>query len=157
VADPTLKAQIAEQTKLSLKSGDKVRLGALRLLSAAIKNREVEVRHELSDDEVREVAAKEMKKRTESIEAFEAAGRTELAEKERAERDAVSAFAPEQLPEAEVDALIDEAIAATGASSVKEMGAVMGFVMGRAKGRVEGGLVQQKVRARLDGNTTNTT
>jgi len=136
--------------RLALKSGDKVRLGALRLLSAAIKNREVEVLHDLSDDEVREVAAREMKKRTESIEAFEAAGRTELAEKERAERDAVSAFAPEQLPEAEVDSLIEEAITATRASSVKEMGAVMGFVMGRAKGRVAGGLVQQKVRARLE-------
>lgn len=150
MSDSNLKSEIQERTQQALKAGDKLRVGALRLLSAAIKNTEVELRHELSDDEVRDVAGKEVKKRTESIEAFDAAGRTELAEKERAEREVVSAYAPTQLSEDAVDTLVDEALAATGATSVKEMGKVMGFVMGKAKGQVDGNVVQQKVRAKLD-------
>jgi uncharacterized protein len=100
---------------------------------------------------VREVAGKEVKKRTESIEAFEGAGRTELADKEREERAILEAFAPSQLSEEATDALIDEAFAATGASTPQEMGKVMGFIMGKAKGQVDGGAVQQKVKARLGG------
>lgn len=149
MSDSNLKSEIQGQTQQALKAGDKLRVGTLRLLSAAIKNKEVELRHELSDDEVRDVAGKEVKKRTESIEAFDAAGRTELADKERAEREVLSAYAPAQLSEDAVDALVDEALAATGATSVKEMGKVMGFVMGKAKGQVDGGVVQQKVRAKL--------
>jgi uncharacterized protein len=152
VSEPGLKDEIQSQMHQAMKAGDKVRLGALRLLTAAIKNREVEVRHELEDDEVREVAGKEVKKRTESIEAFEAAGRTELADKERQERDVVSVYAPPQLSDDTIDALIDEALAATGATSPKEMGKVMGFVMGKAKGQVDGTVVQQKVLARLGGS-----
>ncbi|HEX6230990.1 MAG TPA: GatB/YqeY domain-containing protein [Actinomycetota bacterium] len=140
-----------EEMTAALRAGDKVRLGALRMLSAAIVNREKDVLHELSDDEVREVAAREVKKRTESIEAFEGAGRTELAQKERAEREVLRTYAPEQLGEAEVDALIEEAIAATGATSAKELGKVMGAVMAKAKGKVDGAVVQAKVRARLEG------
>jgi uncharacterized protein YqeY len=149
VSGSGLKEEIQSQMHQALKSGDKVRLGALRLLMAAIKNREIEVRHDLTDDEVREIAGKEVKKRVESIEAFDAAGRLELAEKERRERDVVEVYAPTQLPDDAVEALVDEAIAATGATSSKEMGRVMGYVMGKAKGQVDGGLVQQKVLARL--------
>jgi uncharacterized protein YqeY len=134
----------------ALKSGEKTRLGALRLLLSSIMNREKELLRELTDDEVREVAGKEVKKRTESIEAFDGAGRTELADKERAERDVIVGYAPEQLSDDEVDALVDRAIAEAGATSMKQMGAVMGAVMGAAKGRVDGTVVQQKVRARLD-------
>jgi uncharacterized protein YqeY len=119
------------------------------MLSAAITNREKDVGHELSDDEVREVAGKEVKKRTESIEAFSAAGRTELVEKEEAERAVLEPYAPAQLDAGAVDALIDEAFAATGASGPQDMGKVMGFIMGKAKGQVDGGLVQQKVKERL--------
>jgi uncharacterized protein YqeY len=151
VGDPTLKEQVHEQMTAALRAGDKLRLGALRMLAAAITNREKEILHELSDDEVREVAGKEVKKRSESIEAFGSAGRTELAEKERAEREILQPFAPEQLSDAEVDALIDEAISSTEASSMKEMGAVMGAVMASAKGKVDGSLVQRKVRERLAG------
>jgi uncharacterized protein len=151
VGDPTLKEQVHEQMTAALRAGDKLRLGALRMLAAAITNREKEILHELSDDEVREVAGKEVKKRSESIEAFGSAGRTELAEKERAEREILQPFAPEQLSDAEVDALIDEAISSTEASSMKEMGAVMGAVMASAKGKVDGSIVQQKVRERLSG------
>ncbi len=151
MGDPTLKAQVHEQMTAALRVGDKVRLGALRMLAASITNREKEVLHELSDEEVREVASKEVKRRTESIEAFASAGRTELAEKERAEREILEPFAPEQLADAEVDAMIDGAISATGAASMQDMGTVMGAVMASAKGRVDGSVVQRKVRERLAG------
>jgi len=146
----SLKEQLREETTAAMKTGDKLTLGSLRMLSAAITNREKEVLHELSDDEVREIAGKEVKKRTESIEAFEAAGRTELVAKERAEREILEPYAPAQLDTATVDALIDEAFAATGATGPQDIGKVMGFVMGRAKGQVDGTLVQQKVSARLE-------
>jgi uncharacterized protein len=152
VSDPTLKVRLAAEITDALRAGEKVRLGALRMLSAAVTNKEKELRHDLSDDEVRDVAAKEMKKRTESIEAFEGAGRHELVEKERAEQGAISSYAPAQLSEGEIDALLEEAFAATGATSEKEFGAVMGFVMGKAKGRVDGRVVQERVRARLQGS-----
>ncbi len=149
MGDATLKQKAHKEMTASLKAGERVRLGALRMLVAAITNREKELRRELSDDEVREVAAKEVKKRLESIEAFESAGRLELAEKERAEREVLEPYAPEQLDEAAIDALIDEALVSTGATSVKEMGKVMGVVMGKAKGAVDGTVVQRKVRERL--------
>lgn len=144
-----LKEQIRAATVVAMKAGEKDTVGALRMLSAAITNREKDARRELTDDEVREVAAKEVKKRNESIEAFSAAGREELVAKERAELAVLSAYAPEQLSDAELDAIIDEAITASGVTSAKEMGKVMGAVMARAKGRVDGGVVQEKVRARL--------
>ena len=149
MSDPTLKERLAAEMTEALRAGEKVRLGALRMLSAAVTNKEKELRHDLSDDEVRDVAAKERKKRAESIEAFESAGRRELAAKERAERDALASYAPERFSEDQVDALVDEALGATGATSEKQLGAVMGYVMGKAKGRADGRVVQEKVRARL--------
>jgi hypothetical protein len=149
MSDPTLKARLAVEITDALRAGEKVRLGALRMLSAAVTNHEKELRHELSDEEVSDVAAKEVKKRAESIEAFENAGRHELAEKERAEQEAIASYAPEPMSDAELDALLDEAFTTTGATSEKEFGAVMGLVMGKAKGRVDGKVVQERVRARL--------
>ena len=151
MGDAGLKAKVRSEMTAAMRSGERVRLGALRLLAAAITNREKDVRHDLDDDEVREVAGKEVKKRKESIEAFDSAGRTDLVERERAELEVLLPYAPEQLDEAAVDALVDEAIAATGATSIKEMGKVMGVVMGRAKGTVDGAVVQAKVRERLGG------
>ena len=151
MSDPTLKAKIQAETVTALKAGEKVTVGALRMLTAAVVNREKELRQELSDDEVREVAAKEVKKRAESIEAFERAGRQELADKEQAEREVLRPYAPEQLSEEQVDALIEDAIASTGASGPQDMGKVMGLVMAGAKGKVDGSVVQTKVLARLDG------
>lgn len=151
MSDPTLRDHIREELTAAMKAGDKLKLGTMRMLAAAIVNREKEVRHELDDDEVREVAAKEVKRRTESIEAFEQGNRPDLVAKETAERDLLTAFAPEQLPDAEVDALIELAIASTGATGPKEMGKVMGAVMAAAKGKVDGLVVQAKVRARLGG------
>jgi uncharacterized protein YqeY len=151
VAEDELKDRLRQEMTDALRAGEKVRLGALRMLSAAVTNREKELRHELSDEEVRDVAAREVKKRTESIEAFERAGRRDLVDNETAEREVLSAYAPEMLSDADVDALVDDAITATGATSLKEMGKVMGAVMARAKGRVDGGAVQAKVRSRLAG------
>ena len=145
-----LETQIREELTDAMRAGDKLRLGTLRMLVAAITNREKELTRELSDDEVREVAGKEVKKRSESIEAFDGAGRTELADKERAEREIVATFAPEQLSEDAVDALIEQPIASTGATSPTQFGQVMGAVMAEAKGKVDGSLVQRKVRAKLE-------
>jgi uncharacterized protein YqeY len=149
VSDPTLKEQIRHELTAAMKSGDKLTLGTLRMLTAAIVNREKDVLHELSDDEVREVAAREVKRRSESIEAFTQGNRPDLVQKEAAERDLLARYAPEQLTDEELDRLIDHAIATTGATSVKEIGKVMGVVMSQAKGKADGGAVQAKVRARL--------
>jgi uncharacterized protein len=151
VGESALKAKVQREMHEALKAGDKIRLGALRMLSAAITNREKEVRRELSDDEVRDVAVREVKRRTESIEAFEKGGRADLVQKENTEREVLNAYAPVPLSDAEVDALIDEAFAATGASGPGDVGKVMGFVMGKAKGKVDGTAVQARVRARLGG------
>ena len=146
-----LKAQLASEITDALRAGEKTRLGALRLLSAAVTNKEKEVGHPLSDDELREVATREAKKRNEAIEAYTGAGRDELAAKEREELEAIAPYVPEQLSDAEVDALVERAIEQTGASSMQEMGKVMGAVMAEAKGKVDGGAVQAKVKARLGG------
>ena len=146
-----LKDEIHRRMTAAMKAHDDVSLGALRMLLSAIRYKEDEVGHELSDDEVRAVAGSQVKKRTESIEAFEGAGRSELAAKEAAERDVVAQFAPEQLSEEAVDALVDEAIAEVGATSMKQMGQVMGAIMRSAKGTVDGAVVRAKVQARLGG------
>lgn len=146
----SLKDRIRLEMTEALRAGDKVRLAALRMLSAGVTNREKELLHELSDDEVRQVASKEVKKRRESIEAFEAAGRTELVERERAEQEVLAPFAPTLLSDAEIDAIIDEALASTGVSSSKELGKVMGIVMGRANGRVDGDSARRKILGRLE-------
>src|SRR5262245_61665836 len=134
-----------------MKARDAVRLATLRLLSAAVKNREVEVLHELSDDEVREVATREVKRRREAIEAYEAAGRPDRADRERAEQQVLQDYVPAGLSSDEVAALVEEAVVATGASGPADLGKVMGHVMGKAKGRVDGRAVQDLVRPRLGG------
>ena len=151
MTESSLKAQIHEQMTAAMRARDQVPLGALRMLLSAIRYKEDELGHELGDDEVRAVAGGQVKKRSESIQAFEQAGRTELAEKERAEREVLAAYAPAQLSDEAVDALVDEAIATTGATSMQQMGQVMGAVMGTAKGQVDGSVVQAKVKARLAG------
>jgi uncharacterized protein YqeY len=144
-----MKDRLQREMREALKAGERVRLGALRMLSASVKNREVEVRHELSDEEFVEVASREVKRRKEAAEAFEGGGRQELADKEREEQAVLEAYLPAQLSEEEVGALIDEAVGATGASGPGDLGKVMGYVMGKAKGRVDGETVNRLVRARL--------
>ena len=147
-ANSSLKERLAREMRDALKSGQKVRLSALRMLAASVKNREVELRREVNDDEFREVAGREVKRRVEALEAYEAAGREDLASREREEREVLRTYLPEQLTTEQVDALVDEAIAATGATSMGDLGKVMGFVMGRARGRVDGSQVQAKVKDR---------
>jgi uncharacterized protein len=144
-----LKERVAVEMREALRRGEKTRLATLRLLSASVKNREVELRRELTDEEVLEVVAREVKRRNEAIEAYGDAGREDLVQKETEEREVLQAYMPAQLSDEETDALVDEAIASTGATSVKEIGKVMGYVMGKAKGRVDGGAVQAKARERL--------
>lgn len=149
MSQTSLRDRIQADLTTAMKARDAVRVGALRMLITALVNREKELRRPLTDEEVREVAAREVKRRTESIEAFEAGGRADLVAKETAERDVLAAYAPEQLPEAELDRLIGEAIAEVGATGPGDLGKVMGRVMGVARGRVDGSVVQRKVRARL--------
>ena len=151
MTESSLKTEIHERMTAAMKARDEIPLGALRMLLSAIRYKEDELGHGLSDDEVRAVAGSQVKKRTESIDAFDRAGRSEPAAKERAERSVIEVYAPEQLGDGAVEALIEQAIAETGASSMQDMGAVMGKVMGAAKGRVDGSVVQAKVRARLTG------
>jgi uncharacterized protein len=146
-----LKARLAEEMRAAMKSRQSVRLGALRLLATSVKNREVELRRPLSDDEFVEVATREVKRRREAIDSYEQVGRSDRVAQEREEQEVLEAYLPEGLTEVEVAALIDEAIAATGAEGPGDMGKVMGFVMGRAKGRVDGKAVQATVRSRLAG------
>lgn len=145
----TLKERLAADLKDAMKAKDRDRLDALRMLSTSIRNKEVEVGHQLSDEEVQGVAATEVKRRREAAEAYEKGGRDDLLEKERAEERVLQAYLPEQLGAEEVEALIDEAIQATGADGPEDLGKVMGYVMGKAKGKVDGGAVNERVRVRL--------
>jgi uncharacterized protein len=148
-AEASLKQRLAQDLRAAMKAQEKTRLGALRLLTAAVRNREVELRHELSDEEFEEVATREVKRRREAIEAYERAGRPDRVQVEAEEQRAIEAYLPAALSEEEVDAVIEEAIAATGATGPGDLGRVMGTVMGRVKGRADGRVVQQRVRARL--------
>jgi uncharacterized protein YqeY len=121
------------------------------MLSAAVKNREVELGHDVSDEEFMEVATREVKRRREAIDAYERGGRPERAETEREEQRAIEGYLPASLSDREIDALVDEAVSSTGATGPSDLGKVMGMVMGRAKGRADGRVVQQKVRTRLGG------
>jgi uncharacterized protein YqeY len=133
----------------ALKAGQKVRLGALRLLSASVKNREVELRREVSDEEFLAVVARKVKRRKEAAEAFDTGGRPERSAVEREEQRVLEDYLPAALTDAEVETLIEDAVAATGASGPGDMGKVMGLVMAKAKGRADGRVVNEKVRARL--------
>jgi uncharacterized protein YqeY len=147
----SLKARLVQEQRAAMKSSQKVRLSALRMLSAAVTNREVEVGRPLSDPEFVEVATREVKRRKEAAEAFAGAGRQDRADTEREEQRVLEEFVPAGMSEAEADALVDEAISATGATGPGDLGKVMSYVMGKAKGRVDGKAVQTQVRARLGG------
>lgn len=146
-----LKDRIKEDTKQAMRDKDSARLSALRLLSSAIQRREVDERKELTDAEVVAVIEKLIKQNREAIEQYDKAGRQEAGDKERAEIAVWQAYLPQRLTEAEIDALIAEAIAATGAASVKDMGKVMGALKPKLAGRADMAAVGAKVKARLGG------
>jgi hypothetical protein len=145
----TLKERITEDMKTAMRAAEKERLGTIRMLQAAIKQREVDERITLDDAQVLAVIEKMVKQRKESIVQFEQGGRADLAAKEQAEIELLVAYLPAQLSDAEVDALIREAIASTGAASIKDMGKVMGVVKARAAGRADMGAVSARIKAAL--------
>jgi hypothetical protein len=144
-----LKQRILEDVKKAMKGGDKIRLGTLRLITAAIKQREVDERIELSDEQVLAVLDKMVKQRRESIAQYEKAGRDDLVSQEAYEIDVLQGYMPEPLNEDEIAVMIDEAIAATGASSVKEMGKVIGRLKPQMQGRADMGKVSGLVKQKL--------
>ena len=147
----TLKERITEDMKTAMRSGEKDRLAVIRLLQAAIKQREVDERITLDDAQVTSVLEKMIKQRKESIVAFEKGARADLVAKESAEIVVLQPYLPAQLGEAELDALIAEAIASTGAASIKDMGKVMGIVKAKAAGKADMGAVGARIKAKLGG------
>lgn len=147
----TLKNKLQQDMKDALRGGDKRSLGIIRLILAAIKQREVDERIELDDAQVTNVLDKMAKQRRDSHEQYEKAGRDDLAEQEAFELDMLKAYLPEQLGDTEIDTLIDEAIQATGASSMKDMGKVMGQLKPKLQGRADMGAVSARIKDRLSG------
>ena len=147
----SLKDTLQQDVKDAMRSGDKRRLGVIRLVMAAIKQREVDERIELDDAQVTAVLDKMAKQRRESIDQYTKAGRDDLVDQESYELDLLKAYLPEQLDDAEIDAMIDEALQSTGASSIKDMGKVMGQLKSKLQGRADMGAVSNKIKARLTG------
>jgi uncharacterized protein len=147
----TLKERITEDMKTAMRSGEKDRLAVIRLLQAAIKQREVDERISLDDAQVTSVLEKMIKQRKESMVAFEKGARADLVAKESAEIAVLSPYLPAQLSEAELDALIADAISSTGAASIKDMGKVMGVVKAKAAGKADMGAVGARIKAKLGG------
>ncbi len=147
----SLKARIQEDMKSAMRAGEKEKLANIRMVMAAIKQREVDERIELDDPQVLAVIDKMVKQRRESIVQFQAGGRADLVAKEEAELAQLNAYLPAQLGDAELDALINDAIAATGAASIKDMGKVMAAIKARAAGRADMGAVGARIKARLSG------
>ena len=145
----TLKERITEDMKAAMRAADKERLSTIRMVQAAIKQREVDERIVLDDGQVIAVLEKMVKQRRESVVQFEQGGRADLADKERAEIALLQGYLPTQLSDAEIDGIIREAIAATGATSVKDMGKVMGAVKAKAAGRADMGAVSARIKAAL--------
>jgi len=145
----SLKQQLVDDMKTALKGGDKSRLGVIRLINAAIKQREVDERIELEDAQVLAVLEKMLKQRRDSVTQYEAAGRNDLADQEKFEIGVIQHYLPAQLSEAEVDAAIAAAITESGAGGMKDMGKVMGVIKPRIAGRADMGKVSQKIKAAL--------
>jgi uncharacterized protein YqeY len=145
----TLKERITEDMKGAMRAGEKERLGTIRLVLAAIKQREVDERITLDDGQVLSVLEKMIKQRREAITQFESGGRADLVAKEQAELTVLQAYLPAQLSETEIDGLIAEAIASTGAASIKDMGKVMGIVKAKAQGKADMGAVSARIKQKL--------
>jgi uncharacterized protein YqeY len=144
-----LKERIQEDVKMAMRSGEKERVGTLRMILAAVKQREVDERIELDDAQVISVLQKMLKQRQESVTQFQAGGRADLVARENAEITLIQGYLPTPLSEAEIDVLIAAAIAATGAASIKDMGKAMGAIKGKAQGRADMAAVGAKLKAKL--------
>nr|WP_307772383.1 GatB/YqeY domain-containing protein [Aeromonas veronii] len=144
-----MKDQLKDQQKLAMLAKDKARLGAIRLLMAEIKQREVDTRIELNDEDILAVVTKMVKQRRDSISQFEAAGRQDLADKESAEIVVLQKFLPQQLTADEIAALIEQAITESGAAVMADMGKVMAVLKPKIQGRADVGAVSAQVKTRL--------
>jgi uncharacterized protein YqeY len=147
----SLKERITDDMKAAMRSGEKERLGVIRMITAAIKQREVDERIVLDDSQVLSVLEKMIKQRKESIAQFQAGNRQDLVDKEAAEIALVQTYMPSPMTGAEIDALIGEAIASTGAASIKDMGKVMAIMKAKAQGRADMAAVGAKIKAKLGG------
>jgi len=147
----SLKDRIQDDMKTAMRAKDKQRLGAIRLVLAAIKQREVDERIELNEAQTLAVLEKMIKQRRESLAQYQSAGREDLAAQEAFEIDLIQAYLPAPLSEAELDALIVHAIAATGAQSVRDMSKVMAAIRDQAQGRADMAAVSARVKARFGG------
>jgi uncharacterized protein YqeY len=145
----SLKERIQEDMRAAMRSGDKERLGCIRLILAAVKQREVDERISLDDTQVYSVLEKMGKQRRESITQFQAGGRADLVAKESAELAIINAYLPAALGDAELDSLINEAITQSGAASIKDMGKVMAIIKSKAQGRVDMSAIGTRIKARL--------
>ncbi len=146
-----LKSRIQEDVKSAMRARERERLGALRLITAAIKQKEVDDRVELDDGAVISVLEKMVKQRRDSIEQYQKAGREELAAREAYEIELIQNYMPAAMDDSELEALIDATLQQTGASGMKDMGKVMGALKAKIQGRADMGAVSAKVRARLGG------
>jgi uncharacterized protein YqeY len=146
----SLKTQITEDMKAAMRAGDKDRLKTVRLMLAAVKQVEVDSRSELDDAAILGVLGKMLKQRRDSVEQFEKGGREDLARIERDEIAILETYLPEQLSAADLNALIDEVISATGAGGIRDMGKVMGQIKAKAAGRADMGAVSAAVKERLN-------
>ncbi|MGF1682031.1 GatB/YqeY domain-containing protein [Photobacterium minamisatsumaniensis] len=145
----TLIERLKDEQKAAMKAKNKPRLGAIRLVMAAIKQREVDEKITLSEDDVLAVLTKMVKQRRDSVSQYEAANRQDLADVELAEISVLEEFMPQPLSDDEVAALLDEAIATTGAASMQDMGKLMGVLKPQIQGRADMGKVSQLVKAKL--------
>jgi uncharacterized protein len=146
-----IEKRIKEETVVAMKSGDKQRTQALRLLTAALKKERIDAGKEPSEADELVVLKRERKRRLEAIEAYRQGGREELAAAEAYEEEIIAGYLPEELDEAEIGRLVDEAIAETGAQTPKDMGKAMGAAMKKMAGRADGAVVRRIVQARLGG------
>ena len=144
-----LKARITADMKTAMREKDKERLATIRMLTAAIKQREVDERIELTDDDVIAIVEKLVKQRREAEAQYRAGDRADLADQEASEAALLADYLPEQLDEAEIDQLVDDAVTATGAESMRDMGKVMGMLKPKVAGRTDMSALSAKIKARL--------
>ena len=147
----SLKDRIQDDMKTAMRAKDKERLGAIRLILAAIKQREVDERIELNDVQVLGVLEKMIKQRRESLAQYQSAGREDLAARESFEIEVIQSYLPAPLSEADIDTLVANAVAVTGAQSVRDMGKVMALIKDQAQGRADMAAVSARVKARFGG------
>ena len=145
----TLKTRLQDDMKSSMKSGNKERLGVIRLMLSAIKQIEVDERIELDNDRIIVVLDKMTKQRRESIVQFDSAGRDDLTAIEQAELEIILEYLPEALSDAEINDLVEQSISATGATTIKDMGKLMGMLKPQLQGRADMGKVSQLIKSRL--------